>query len=118
MCVLEKNVEVEGVEFHRYDAEKFIRRSNRSIYLVREPDNRHDPNLIKVIGKSQNRFLKAKKCIGYVPADISNRIVNAGVAKKVQAHLREVVIGDRRHIRINFDLLGPKEIYQKYRATS
>lgn len=118
MCVLEKNVEVEGVEFHRYDAERFMLRSNRSIFLVREPDNRHDPNLIKVIGKSKNRFLKARKCIGYVPADISNRIVKAGVEKKVQAQLREAVIGDRRHIRINFDLLGPKDVYDKYRSTS
>ena len=116
MRIFERDVVVEGVEFHRYYAKKFVLRSKQGIYLEREPDNRHDPNLIRVMGKAKSWLLVMNKCIGYVPADIAMHLVESGIEDKVQVHLREVSVGRRSHIGISFDVLGPQEDYCKYRS--
>ena len=37
MCIFERDVAVEGVEFHRYHARKFVLRNKQGIYLERGP---------------------------------------------------------------------------------
>ncbi|TNF92709.1 MAG: hypothetical protein EP297_13075 [Gammaproteobacteria bacterium] len=95
-------------------AKKFANRRNRRIYLQRESDNKNDSGAIKVMAKSKGWFLEARKCIGYVPADIVNTLVTTGMEDKVKARLQLIAIEDRDTINIRFDLLGPMDDYEEY----
>jgi hypothetical protein len=114
MQIFEHGVEVAGVNNRLHDARKFVKRSRRRIYLERVPDNKHDSNSIRVIGKSKGWFFEKNKCIGYVPTDIAEKLVLAEMEDKVTARLQLVSIEDRNSIGIRFDILGPKDYYKKY----
>jgi hypothetical protein len=113
MCSFERNVVVQDVELHCHDATKFVLRDKQGIYLEREPDNRHDPDLLRVMGKAQSWPLVMNKCIGYVPADIAMHLLDSGIEDNVQLHLREVSVGHRSQSGISFDVLGSQQHYCK-----
>jgi hypothetical protein len=114
MRVYEYGVEVAGVRNRYYAAKRFVRRSNRKLYLQREPGSRKNPAAIRVIGKSQGWLFEARRCIGYVPADIARKLVVTGIEGKVQARLQMIYIEDRNSSYIRFDILGPKDNYAHY----
>ena len=111
MRIFEQGVSVAGVKHRFYDAKMFARRSNQSIYMERDPNNQHDPNAIKIMGKSKGWFFEVEKCIGYIPAGLAKLIVSKGMEERVQVRLREIFIGDREYVGISFDILGPKKDY-------
>jgi len=114
MRVYEYGVEVAGVRKRYFQAKRFVRRSNRKIYLQRESGSRKNSIAIRVIGKSRGWFFEAKKCIGYVPADVASKLVVTGIEGKVQARLQMIYIEDRNSSYIRFDILGPKDDYENY----
>lgn len=61
--------------FNKFNGIKFIQEavpSETKIWLEREPNNLHDENAIKVIGKASH---KAKRInLGYIPRDLAEKI--------------------------------------------
>src|SRR5438105_3118824 len=53
MGILEGDLEVAGVTHRIENAVAFAKRQDQCLELVRDPDNPHDPNAIKVIGVSR-----------------------------------------------------------------
>ena len=90
------------------------RRSKRRISLEREQDRNSDSHAIRVIGKSRGWYFEAARCIGYVPADIADKLVDAGLDDKVKARLQLIYTEGRKSMGIRFDLLGPKDAYEKF----
>jgi hypothetical protein len=113
MLVFEHGVELVMEKQHLHNAKMFIRRSNRRIYLERREDNSQESNTIRVIGKSQGWFFKVAKCIGYVPTDVADKLVAAGLDDRVSARL-QMIIKNRTSIDIRFDLLGHKDDLGKF----
>ena len=116
MKIYTHGVEVVVPGNRRRAARRFIKRRKRRIYLQREPDSGNDPAAIRVIGKSKGWFTEVQKCIGYVPADITERLINGCMEDKVKARLQMIAIEDRDSIDIRFNLLGPQDDYERYHA--
>ena len=114
MRIFDYGVEVSGTNRYFYRIKKFSRRRKRRLYLEREPDNKRDPNAIKVIGKSKGWFSEATKCVGYVPTDATKRLLATGMVDKVEVRLQLIWIGDKNYIGVLFDIIGPKDDYEKY----
>jgi hypothetical protein len=114
MQIYEHGVEVAIVNKRLHDAKKFAKGSKRRIYLERVPDNKHQSNAIRVIGKSKGWVFERIKCIGYVPADIAKKLVLNGLEDKVKTRIQLVSIDDKNSIGIRFDILGPKDVCEKY----
>jgi len=114
MRIYEHGVEVAGVSNRLHGAKKFAKRSKRRIYLERVLENRHEPNTIRVIGKSKGWFFVRKKCIGYVPEDIAKKLVLSEMEDKVTTRLKYISSDDENFIEIRFDILGSKDEYEKY----
>lgn len=85
---------------------------NLSLELEREPRNQHDPNAIKIIGVVQGWFFKRRYHIGYVPADMSRKLVLGKFWPNVAANLR--LVEAREYINVKFDLLGPSGRKKEY----
>ena len=114
MRIFEHDVELECIALHTHQAKRFVAQGRQSIHFECEHHDKSKASLIRVIGTSKRRFLATNECIGYVPADIVRRILDAGLEHKVHAQLRKIYTGDRDHIRITFDLFGPLESYPRY----
>ncbi|MGB5541500.1 MAG: HIRAN domain-containing protein [Gammaproteobacteria bacterium] len=114
MRIFAHGVEVaEDNHCHRY-ARKFVKRSKRRVYLQREPENKHDFSAIRVMGESTGWIFGARRCIGYVPADLARKLVITGIDAKVEARLRMILVDGKDAVKIRFDLLGPADDYEKY----
>ena len=114
MKIFAHGVEVaEDNHCHRY-ARKFVKRSKRRIYLKREPENKPDFSAIRVMGESTGWFFGARKCIGYVPADLARKLVISGIDAKVEAQLQMILVDGKDSVKIRFDLLGSSDDYEKY----
>lgn len=116
MQIYEQGVEVALVYKRLHEARKFANRSKRRIYLENASDHKHDPNAIRVIGKSKGWFFEIRKCIGYVPADIAKKLMLTEMEDKVLARLRLISLDDKHSIEIRFNILGPEDDYDKYRS--
>jgi hypothetical protein len=114
MRIFEHGVEVAEVNKRYRNAKKFARRRRRRLYLERVRNLETDPKAIRVVGKSKGWFLEKRKCIGYVPGDIAQKLVFTATEGKVTARLQMISIDDSHSIEIRFDILGPKEDYEKY----
>jgi hypothetical protein len=90
-------------------AKKFAKRRKRRIYLQRVSDQKIDPNVIRVIGKSKGWLFESQKCIGYVPENIANKLVITEMEDNVTARLQLIAIEDKDSIHIRFDLLVPMD---------
>ncbi len=114
MRVFEHNVNVtEGNECYRA-ARKFVKRHKRRIYLDRITDNKDVPSAIRVIGKSRGWLFERSKCIGYLPANIADKLIRTNLEDKVKAQLQTILIDNKHTLKIRFDIFGPKDDYEKY----
>jgi hypothetical protein len=113
MHVFEHGIEV-AVNKHFHAAKNFAKRHKRRIYLHRVTNHLHDPSVIRVIGKSKGWFFEKNQCIGYVPADIADKLVRTDTEDKVEVRLQMISINRKQSIAIRFDILGTKDDYKKY----
>lgn len=116
MQVIEHGIEVSGVNYRFNTVKKFAKRRKKRIYLKREPGNKNPPNKIKVIAKSKGWFFETKKCIGYVPTDIANQLIDTGLEERVKVRLRLIWIEDKNYMGVRFDLVGRNDAYEKYHS--
>ena len=116
MRTFEEGVEVSGVERRYNSARRFAQQSKRKLYLEREKRNKKDPHAIKVMGKYSHWLFKRKKCIGYVPSDVARQLVEAELVDRVEARLSMIWIQDKHYLGIRFDIVGPKNDFEKYCA--
>lgn len=114
MRVFEYGIDVVEVNNRHRAARKFVRRSKRRVYLQRISDHKDDPRAIRVIGKSKGWFFHMSECIGYVPAEIASKLMDADMQDKVIARLQSISIHDKRSIGIRLDILGTEDDYTKY----
>ena len=115
MRVFEHDIEVVvNKRFHA--ARNFAKRHKRRIYLNRVMDHTGDTRELRVIGKSEGWFFEKSDCIGYVPADIVDKLVRTGMEDKVKIRLQMISSDSRHSIHIRFDIFGPKDDYEKYRS--
>jgi len=96
--------EVAGVTFRKDDALRFARGSNQELRLEREPNNTHDKNAIKVIGRSSGRDY----FIGYVPKEIAAQIIETELFNRVKPRLMRIYEGTENYLEIHFQIIGPK----------
>ncbi len=109
--------EVAGIAYRKAAAAKFIKGKDHRLELVREPSNKHDPNAIQVIGNVKGLFGRKRLFLGYVPAKIAKKVAVAGVFGSIAPRLRYLrLYGD--YVTVSFELLGPKELIEKYRPKS
>ena len=104
---------VAGIFYRKASAAKFIRGKEHQVELVREPNNRHDPNAIQVFGSVRGLFGKKRLLIGYVPADIAKRLVSTGILRSVVPRLRYLKL-DGDYITVSFEIVGPKSTIEQY----
>ncbi len=92
-------------EQHRKEAVlAFTQAGHQALALEREPDNPHDPNAIRLIGKSGTESF----FLGYVPKDLAKQIVTTGLADEVKPRLRRIYVAENGYTDIQFQLTGPK----------
>ena len=114
MRVFEHGVDVTKVNGRYHAARGFVKRHKRRIYLDRTTDNNDVPSAIRVIGKSKGWFFERSKCIGYLPADIADKLIRTNLEDKVKARIQTILIDDKHTLNIRFDIFGPMDDYEKY----
>ena len=114
MQIFEHGLGIAEVNKRYHDARKFAKRSKRRIILEPASGYKDDPIAIRVIGKSKGWFFENSKCIGYVPADIAKKLMITEMGDKVIARLQLISIDYKHSIEIRFNILGPKDDYEKY----
>lgn len=102
--------EVAGVQHRLPNLRAFAKGRNHALRLEREPNNRHDPNAIKVIGIYKGLFFTHRVHIGYVPAEIAEEIAEQNLFSQILPLLKNIWWGGyvRDFIVVRFDILGPK----------
>ena len=113
MPVFEHGVEV-LVDKHARAARSFANRHKRRLYLERITDHSDHQSAIRVIGKSKGWFFEKSKCIGYVQANIAEKLISATIEDKVKVRLHMISTDEMRSIEIRFDIFGSKNDYEKY----
>lgn len=116
MRIFEQGIDVAELNERHHAARKFVKRHRRRIYLDRIRDKKDGTSAIRVIGKSKGWFLESSQCIGYLPADIAEKLVRANLENKVKARLQMISIDDKHTLAIRFDIFGPKDDYERYRS--
>jgi hypothetical protein len=116
MRVFEHGIEV-AVKKRFHAARNFAKRHNRRIYLSRATVHADDPGAIRVIGKSKGWFFEKTGCIGYVPSDVADKLLRTNLEHKVKVRLQMISIDDKHSIKIRFDILGPRDDFEKYNVT-
>lgn len=104
---------VAGITFRKNDAAPFIKSGCGTLEFEREPNNPKDKSAIKVIGITPT----ARYFVGYVPKEISKRILKTGSFDKVEPRLDRTYHGIVDFLEIRFQIIGLKEhkkIYDSY----
>jgi hypothetical protein len=101
---------VAGITFRKEDAAPFIRSGSGTLEFEREPNNPKDKNAIKVIGVTTT----TKYFVGYVPKEISKRIIKTGLFDKVKPRLDRTYHGAGGFLEIRFQIIGLRENKYKY----
>jgi hypothetical protein len=103
---------VAGITFRKNDAALFIRSGCETLEFEREPNNPKDKNAIRVMGITPT----ARHFVGYVPKEISKRIMKAGVFDKIRPRLDRTYHGVVDFLEIRFQIIGLKEDKRKFDA--
>ena len=106
--IFEDRLEVAGISHRLANALPFARSKKKWIEFQQEPDNKHDKNAIKVIGCTKSLFGTKKRFLGYIPKEVSKKVVENGYFQKVIPRLADTFIGDGGYIGVYFQILGPK----------
>jgi hypothetical protein len=110
--------EVAGVEHRLSNVRAFTKGQNQELRLEREPNNRHDPNAIKVVGIYKGWFFTHSVHFGYVSAEVAKLIAEQDIFSQIRPRLKNIWWGGyvRDYIVVRFDILGPK-LPREQRAT-
>lgn len=112
--VFEREFPVAGVQHHKENFFKIVKKGNVEFWMQPEPSNPHDPNALAILGSRKSFFGRMEKKIGYVPAEIASQLGDAKVSDKVVLRPKALYISDDGYIDLKFDLLGPKDLYEQY----
>lgn len=108
-----------GVGFRKDDAIKAFSGSMVELAIEPEPTNKKDENALRVIALKKGWFRTKKLHIGYVPKKLSAFIAKENVSLNLLPRPKSMWVGDEGGIRIEIDLLGPKEGFgQKFKDFS
>lgn len=107
-------VPVMGVTMRKGDAAAFCKGSGKQLAFQREPDNRHDPNAIRIMGSWKGWFSRKEKMLGYVPAEDAAKLVRLGLADSVRPRLMKTYLGTDGFVEIEIQVIGPNELYRTF----
>lgn len=107
-------VPVMGVPMRKADATAFCKGSGKQLAFQREPDNRHDPNAIRIMGSWKGWFSRKEKMLGYVPAEDAAKLVRLGLADSVRPRLLKTYLGTDGFVEIEIQIIGPKDLYRTF----
>lgn len=99
------NMSVEGIQFHKDEANFFIDSSNQTLTLEVEPSNQVDKNAIKVIGECS----KGKFHLGYVAKDIALKLAITNSLPYVYARLVRLYRSEQNYVDITYQIIGMKD---------
>lgn len=106
--VYKKNMEPAGMYYRIGEVREFVKMKNNWLELERDPHNQNDPNAIKVIGRSKELPMEARKHIGYIPRELAAIIVILDLYNHIIPYLHWTYYDYRTNtILITFDLAGP-----------
>lgn len=112
--IYQDRVPIMGVPMRRADAAEFCRGSGKQLAFQREPDNRHDPNAIRIMGSWKGWFSRKEKMLGYVPAEDAAKLVQLGLAESVRPRLMKTYLGTDGFVEIEFQIVGPNDLYRTF----
>jgi len=101
-------VRTAGLQHYKSALLKFAGCGNPYLEFEQEPQNPHDPNAIKVMGKAKGLFGTKAYFLGYVPAELAKQIIEGGYYNRVSPRIRYLRISAEGWLDLEFDLLGPK----------
>ncbi|MCP8896372.1 HIRAN domain-containing protein [Shinella daejeonensis] len=107
-------VPVMGVTMRKADAAAFCKGSGKQVAFEREPNNRHDPNAIRIMGSWKGWFSRKEKMLGYVPAEDAVKLVRLGLADSVRPRLMKTYLGTDGFVEIEIQIIGPKHLYPTF----
>ena len=110
MHVYEGDVEVAGISHRKAQVIAFAKRQQHSLELEREPNNRHDPNAIKVFGRAKGWFFWGRFFLGYLPKETAARIARDGLWGQVSPRLRNIWWGGyvQDFLVVRLEVIAPK----------
>lgn len=112
--IYEERLDVAGVQHRQGDARTFCLANGKTLSFEREHGNTFDPNAIKIIGEYSGFFGGKAKTIGYVPAEISAKLVSLSLAAFVKPRLLKTYVGNDGFVEVEFQIIGPTTRYQEY----
>lgn len=112
--VYEKEFAISGVEHHKDNFMKMLKKGDVSFGMREDRDNKFDPNAIMVIGNRKFFFGNTEKQIGFVPAEIASRIADSKLFGQLMMRPKAFYAGDEGRCEFRVDLLGPKDLFEKY----
>lgn len=114
--IFEKEFEIAGIHHRKKDFIKVMKKGALVEFrLSAEPNNPKDKNAIQVRGKRKGLFGQIDKTIGYLPASISSYVADSGLLSKIKIRPKRLYIGKGGYVEFIADILGPKELYEKYK---
>jgi hypothetical protein len=112
--------DVAGIWFRMPEALEWANGRNLSVELVRESNNAHDRNAIKVLGKSDRGVTH----IGYVPKALAKKVATTGVfdglkPRLIELHKRENVYNEEKdewfsYLYVSMQIIGPKATRDRF----
>ncbi len=105
--VFEDALLVAGVAYRRENVIEFIRGRDRSLDFEAEPPGSKFPDAIRVVGCTRGTFGPQRRHLGYVPAEVAEKINRGGLRGQVRPRLWKTYIGDDGYVEVGFQLLGP-----------
>jgi hypothetical protein len=105
-----KNSQITGISYRREDVIKFIHSEGLCLALELEPSNTMDINAIKLIGKTDG----ADYLLGYIARGYAQQIADSGMFQQLLPRLMRVYQGKDDYVDITFQILGPKDLKEKF----
>lgn len=114
--IYESRLFVQGfhIEPYRTNGARFARGRKQRLELQGEPSNPKDPNAIVITGIFKGFLLSSKAQLGYVPREVAEGLVQAGLLQMVSARLKYVSLSPKGRIVVEFDIVGPKANRSEY----
>lgn len=101
---------IAGMHLRKNEVAAFVQGNNQSLELLREPDNAHDANAIKLIGVMDT----IKVTLGYLPKELASQIVTTGLFDVVRPRLDRFYVGHNSFVEIQYQVIGPKVEKNKF----
>ena len=104
------NISIEGIQFRKSEATRFIDDSNQQLSLQAEPTNEVDKNAIKIIGEGS----KGRYHLGYVSKDIALKLASTNCLPFVYARLIRTYRSETNFIDITYQIVGKKDKKEQF----